>query len=43
MSEVAYAIKKAQHEIFIADWQIHPYVHLKQPDTGVAKLGMATF
>ena len=35
MSAVADAIKKAKHEVFIADWQIHPYVHLKRPDTGV--------
>ena len=38
MSAVADAIESARHEIFITDWQIHPYVHLKRPDTGVTSL-----
>ena len=43
MSAVADAIKAAQHEIFITDWQIHPYIHLKRPDTGVASLEWQLF
>ena len=38
MSAVADAITAAEHEILITDWQIHPHVHLKRPDTGVESL-----
>ena len=38
MSAVADAIKEAQHEILITDWQMNPHVHLKRSDTGVEDL-----
>ena len=38
MSAVADAIEEAKYEILITDWQIHPFLHLKRPPTGVKDL-----
>ena len=39
MSSVADAILAAEHEIFITDWQMSPFIFMKRPKNGVVNLG----